>query len=105
MLRPYICPRVSNVAAEHACERACGARMARAVLPVRVARDDRDGTRDRRNDHRLRVRVNYKRSPEPGVAIEALAIQPLARRWPFQLGQAFVGNGLINVLDGGGLNL
>src|SRR6266581_1461618 len=105
MLRPYICPRFADVAAEHPCERARGPRMARAILPVCVARNDGEWTGDGQGHHRLRVGVDDDGTTHPGIPLEALAIQPLARSLPFQLGQAFVGSGLINVLYGGGLNL
>src|SRR5205809_7382526 len=105
MLRPYICPRCPDVAAEHPCERARCPRMARAVLPVCVACNDGEWADDRHGDHLLRVRMNYDGAAGPAIAIKGLAIQPLARRRPFQLGQALIGSISINVLDGGGLNL
>src|SRR5439155_17948147 len=105
MLRPYICPRCPHVAAEHACERARGPRMARAVLPVCVARDDGEWTGDRHSNHLLCVRVNDDGTAGSTISIKALAIQPLARRRPFQLGQALIGSVFVDVLDGGRLNL
>src|SRR6266568_4226748 len=96
---------MAGVAAEHSCERARGPRMAGAVLPVGVTRNDGEWTGDRRGDHRLRVRMNDDGTAASAIARKALAIQPLARRRPLQLGQALIGGGLINVLYGGGLNL
>ncbi len=94
-----------RIAAEHPGERSRGPRMAHAVLPVRVARDDGEWTGDRCDDHRLLIRVHDDGPARPAIALKALAIQPLARRRPFQLGQALIGSGLIDVLDRGRLNL
>src|SRR6266513_6300264 len=102
MLRPY---RITDVAAQYPCECARRARMAHAVLPVGVARDDGEWTRDRRRDHLLRVRMNHDGTAGPRVALKALPIQPLARGRPLQLGQPLVGSVLVNVLDRGRLNL
>src|SRR6267143_5413402 len=102
MLRPY---RLADVAAQHPGKRSRGPRMACALLPVCVARNDGERTLDCDNDHLLRVRMDDDGTADPGVPLEALAIQPLARSRPFQLGQALIGSVLVNVLDGGGLNL
>ena len=79
--------------------------MARAVLPVCVARNDREWTGYRRGHHLLRVRVNHDGAADPGVPRKALSIQPLARTRPFQLAQSLVGCGSVNVLNRGRLNL
>src|SRR5437763_3623599 len=105
MLRPYICPRFAHVVAEHPCEGPRGPRMARAALPVCIARNDGEWTVDRHGDHLLRVGMNHDWSADPAVALKAGAIQPLARRRPFQLCQPLIGRVSISVLDGGGLNL
>src|SRR6266550_2732437 len=102
MLRPY---RIAHVATQHPGEGACGPRMARAILPVCVARHDRERTVYRHGDHLLRVGMNHDWSTDPAVPLKALAIQSLARTRPFQLGQSLSGSGSISVLDGGGLNL
>ena len=75
--------------------------MARAVLPVCVARNDGEWTVYRPGDHLLCVGMNDYRSADPAIPLEALTIQPLARSRPFQLGQALIGSVLINVLDRG----
>src|SRR5947208_15349004 len=105
MLRPYMCPRLAYVMAEHPCEGPRGPRMARAALPVCIARNDGEWTGYGYGDHLLRVGMYHDWSADPAVPLKALAIQPLARSRPFQLGQALIGSVLINVLDGGGLNL
>src|SRR6266511_728864 len=79
--------------------------MARAVLPVCVARDDGEWTGDRHGDHLLRVGMDRNWSADPTIALKALAMESLARTRPLQLGQALIGSISINVLDGGGLNL
>src|SRR5882762_5619731 len=79
--------------------------MARAILPVGVARDDGEWAADRHRHHLLRVGVDHDWSADPAIPLEALASQPLARPWPFQLGKAFIGSGSVRVLYGGGLNL
>src|SRR5437867_2481759 len=79
--------------------------MARAILPVCIARNDGEWTVYRHGDHLLRVRMDDNRTADVAVPLKALAIQPLARTRPFQLGQALSGSGSIGVLDGGGLNL
>src|SRR2546430_8485187 len=79
--------------------------MARALLPIRVARKDGEWTVDRHSDHLLRVRVNDDGTADLAIALNALPIQPLTRSRPFQLGQALIGSVLINVLDRVGLNL
>src|SRR5213593_3201809 len=99
MLRPY---RITHVTTQYPRVRSCSPRMARAVLPVRVARNDGEGAGYRHGDHPLRVGMNHHGPADPAIVLEALAIQPLARRRPLQLGQAFVGSGLINVLYGSG---
>src|SRR5438552_15097241 len=98
MLRPYICLRFPHVAAEHPCERACGPRMARAVLPVCIARNDGEWTGYRHGHHLLRVGVDDNWSADSGIPLKALAIQPLACRRPFQLGESRIGSGSIDVL-------
>src|SRR5439155_10492610 len=105
MLRPYICMRFPHVAAQHPGKRARRTRMARAVLPVCVARNEGERTGYRGGDHRLRVGMNHNGTAGPRIPIKALTIQPLARARPFQLGEALSGSGFIRVLDGGGLNL
>src|SRR4051812_13418520 len=102
MLRPYL---ISDVATQDPRERARRARMARAVLPVSVARDDGEWTRDRRGDHCFRVRMNHDGTADPAVTRKALPIQPLARRRPFEFGEALIGGILVDVLDRRGLNL
>src|SRR2546430_6197041 len=102
MLRPY---RITHVTTQYLRVRARGPRMARAVLPVCIARNDGESTGYRHGDHRLRVGMNHDWSADPAVPLKALPIQPLARSRPFQLGQALIGSVLVNVLDGGGLNL
>src|SRR2546422_7405657 len=79
--------------------------MARAALPVCMARNDGEWTVYRHGDHLLRVGMNDDWSTDPAVPLKALAIQPLARTRPFQFGQSLSGSGSIGVLDGGGLNL
>src|SRR5260370_21125791 len=79
--------------------------MPRAVLPVCVARNDGEGTVYRHGDHLLRVGMDHNWSAHPAIPLEALAIQPLARSRPFQLGQALIGSGSLTVLYGGGTNL
>src|SRR3981081_50795 len=79
--------------------------MPRAVLPVRVARNDGEWTVYRQGDHLLSVCVTHDWSADPAISLKALAIQPLARSRPFQLGQPLTGSGSITVLYGGGLNL
>src|SRR5258708_23502021 len=79
--------------------------MPRAVLPVRVARNDGEWTVYRHGDHLLRVGMDHNWSAHPAIPLEALAIQPLARSRPFQLGQALIGSSSISVLYGGGSNL
>src|SRR6266550_8231967 len=100
MLRPYICPRLAYVMAEHPCEGPRGPRMARAALPVCVARQDGEWAGDRQGDHLLRVGMNYDGAADPAIAVKALPIQPLARARPFQLGQAPIGSVLVDILDG-----
>src|SRR5205807_5716537 len=73
---------LAHVATQHSCERAGGPRMARAVLPVCVARNDRKWTGYRHGDHLLRVGMNDDWSTGPAVPLEAVAIQALARRRP-----------------------
>jgi len=43
------------------------------------------------SDHLLRVRVDDDGTTGSRIPLEALAIQPLARSRPFQLGQALIG--------------
>src|SRR5437763_12559525 len=102
MLRPY---RITHVTTQYLRVRSGGPRMARPVLPVCVARNDGEWTVYRHGDHLLRVGMNHDWPADPAVPLEALAIQPLARPRPFQLGQSLSGSGSISVLDGGGLNL
>src|SRR5881396_1206592 len=102
MLRPY---RITDVTTQYPRVRARRPRMARAVLPVCVARNDGERTGYRGGDHRLRVGMNHNGTAGPRIPIKALTIQPLARARPFQLGEALSGSGFIRVLDGGGLNL
>src|SRR5437870_4560517 len=98
MLRPY---RFTNVTTQYPRERARGPRMAHAILPVRVARNDREWTGDRRNHHRLRVGVNDDGTAGSTIALKALTIQPFARWRPLHLGQALIGSIFVNVLDRG----
>ncbi len=79
--------------------------MAGALLPVRVARNDREWTGDGQGHHLLRVRMNHDGTPDLAIALKARAIQPLARGWPFQLGQTIIGSVFVDVLDGGGSDL
>src|SRR5260370_23114706 len=79
--------------------------MPRAVLPVCVAVTDGKSTVYRHGDHLLRVGMDHNWPAHPAIPLEALAIQPLARSRPFQLGQALIGSGSISVLYSGGLNL
>src|SRR5437762_2443387 len=102
MLRPY---RITHVTTQYSRVRSCSPRMARAVLPVSVACDDRERTGYRRDHHRLRVRMHHDGTADPSVALKALAIQPLPGGRPFQLGQTLIGSVLVNVLDRGRLNL
>src|SRR5437764_13637569 len=104
MLRPYICPRLAYVAAEHPCEGPRGPRMACAALPVCIARHDGEGTGDCQGDHLLRVGMNYDGAPDAAIALKALPIEPLTRARPFQLGQALNGSVLVDVLHGSRLN-
>src|SRR5204863_4163930 len=105
MLRPYMCPRLAYVMTEHPCEGPRGPRMARAALLVCIAGNDGEWAGYGYGDHLLRVGMNHDWSADPAVPLKALPIQPLTRSRPFQLGQAPIGSVLINVLDGGGLNL
>src|SRR6266566_10115064 len=102
MLRPY---RITDVTTQYSCKRARGPRVAGAVLPVCVARNDGEWTGDRHGDHLLGVRMNHNGTAGPRIPIKALPIQPLARRRPFQLGQTLIGSVLVDVLDRGRLNL
>src|SRR2546423_15554900 len=79
--------------------------MASAILPVCVARNDREGTLYRHSDHLLSVRMDHNGPADPAIPFEGVAIQPLARRRPFQFAQSLTGSGFINVLYGSGLNL
>ena len=79
--------------------------MARAILPVRIARNDGEWTLYRHSDHLFRVRMDDHGTAAAGIPLKAGAIQPLPRSRPFQLGQSRIGSVLIDVLDGGGLNL
>src|SRR6266699_1670328 len=101
MLRPY---RITHVAAQHPGESACGPRMACAVLPVCIARDDGEWTGYRHNDHLLRIRMDHDGTAGPAIALKARPIQPLACRRPLQLGQPLIGSVFVNVLDSGRLN-
>src|SRR5437764_11195643 len=74
MLRPY---RITHVATQHPGESACGPRMARAVLPVCVARDDGEWTANRHGDHRLRVGMNHDWSTEPEPMVAVAISSPL----------------------------
>src|SRR5205814_4870200 len=95
----------ADVAPEHPRESTRGPGMARAALPVCIARNDGEWTVYRHGHHLLRVGMNHDWSTDLAVPLEALAIQALARRWPFQLGQALLGNGFGDVLYGGGLDV
>src|SRR6266508_3780476 len=79
--------------------------MAGSVLPVRVAGDHREWTAYRRGDHLLRVIMDHNRAADLAIPLKALAIQPLARTRPFDLGESLTGSVSVNVLYGGGLNL
>src|SRR5882757_8005997 len=79
--------------------------MAGAVLPVRVARDSGEWAIDRQSNHLLRIGMDHDRSTDLTITRKALAIQPLACAWPFQLGESLIGSVFVNVLYGGGLNL
>src|SRR6266508_3473496 len=79
--------------------------MAGSVLPVRVAGNHREWTAYRSGDHLLRVIMDHDRAADLAIPLKALAIQPLARTRPFDLGESLIGSGSINVLYGGGLNL
>src|SRR6266576_5110927 len=68
---------LAYVVAEHPCEGPRGPRMARALLPVRVARKDGEWTVDRHSAHLLRVRVNDDGTADLAIALKALPIQPL----------------------------
>src|SRR5206468_12911896 len=94
----------ADVAAEHPRESTRGPGMARAALPVCIARNDGEWTVYRHGHHLLRVGMNHDCPTDPAVPLEALAIQPLARTRPFQLGQALIRCSSIGVLYGGGLN-
>src|SRR5438477_11332575 len=96
---------LAHVAAKHLREGTCCPRMAHSILPVCVARNDSEWTVYRHRDHLLSVGMDHDWSADPAIPLKALAIQPLARTRPFQLGEALVGSGSISVLDGGGLNL
>src|SRR5260370_2668124 len=79
--------------------------MPRAVLPVCVARNDGEWAVYRHGAHRLRVGMDHNWSAQPAIPFEALAIQPLARSRPFQLGQTLIGSGATTDLYVGGLHL
>src|SRR6266513_2776714 len=96
---------LAHVAAKHLREGACRPRMARSILPVCVARNDSEWTVYRHRDHLLSVGMDNDWSADPAIPLKALAIQPLARARPFQLGEARIRRRSISVLYGGRLNL
>src|SRR6266480_160515 len=96
---------LAYVAAKHLREGTCCPRMAHSILPVCVARNDSERAVYRYRYHLLSVGMHHDWPADPAISLKALTIQPLARTRPFQLGEARIRRGSINVLDGGRLNL